>query len=458
VKIDEGVRFAKRLGASDESSSSPRPLLVGFKAVTDCTAMLDKSPALSELDESWSVINIVRDLTKGQRKEEKDLRDEATKNNSELSEEDSLNWIWKVVGRRGERKLVRVKKNFVNAVQDNFLSQLIDFPTHVSGTQPDVILSSHQELVVDVADRPALGKSDHSMIMLTVAGSLPTNTTFEMVKDWRKADIPLLREEVSKVNWVSRLQNMNTLSTWDCIKETIQKAEDTCVPLKRRRISARPLWMQQNVMRIIRKKRRLWETYRKSKDYEEYQAYQKVQKEARMMVRQAKRKFEKKLAKEAKRKPKLFYSYLKTRSSNKQSVGPLQSDGKMVSDNIGMSDALNRFFVSVFTVENPAIPEPTNMDGPDQLTDVDFPSSGVEEKLKLLNPGSANGPDKITGRTLKELVDILCVPLSIVFRRSMDEGVVPEDWRKANITPIKEAPKCHLGTIDLFRLHVSSVK
>ena len=31
---------------------------------------------------------------------------------------------------------------------------------------------------------------------------------------------------------------------------------------------------------------------------------------------------------------------------------------------------------------------------------------------------------------------ILCAPFAAVFRKSMDEGVVPDDWRKGNITPI----------------------
>ena len=50
--------------------------------------------------------------------------------------------------------------------------------------------------------------------------------------------------------------------------------------------------MQKNVLRIIRKKKRLWKTYQKSKDYEEYLAYKCVEKE---VVREAKRKFERKL-------------------------------------------------------------------------------------------------------------------------------------------------------------------
>ena len=59
-------------------------------------------------------------------------------------------------------------EEFVMAVQDNFLSQHIDFSTHSSGTQPDLILSSCPDRILDVENLSKLGNSDHPMIMLTV--------------------------------------------------------------------------------------------------------------------------------------------------------------------------------------------------------------------------------------------------------------------------------------------------
>ena len=46
------------------------------------------------------------------------------------------------------------------------------------------------------------------------------------------------------------------------------------------------------------------------------------------------------------------------------------------------------------------------------------------------------GPDKVHPFLLKTFAKYLAVPLSIIFQRSIDEGVVPADWRCANVTPI----------------------
>ncbi|PKU42867.1 rna-directed dna polymerase from mobile element jockey- hypothetical protein [Limosa lapponica baueri] len=45
------------------------------------------------------------------------------------------------------------------------------------------------------------------------------------------------------------------------------------------------------------------------------------------------------------------------------------------------------------------------------------------------------GPDGMHPRELRELADVIAESLSIVFGRSWRTGEVPEDWRKANITP-----------------------
>ena len=68
----------------------------------------------------------------------------------------------------------------------------------------------------------------------------------------------------------------------------------------------------------------------------------KVQKEVEKAVKAAKRKLERSLAKNSKRNPKAFYSYIKKKSSNRVTVGPLKNlNGKLVTDDKEMADILN---------------------------------------------------------------------------------------------------------------------
>ena len=130
-------------------------------------------------------------------------------------------------------------EEFVMAVQDNFLSQHIDFPTHSSGTQPDLALSNCPNRILVVENLSKLGDSDHPMMMLTVIGSTVSNTSYEEVPDWRKADLQSIRKELANVDWSACLDNLDTLQTWDFIKEKIKSAEAHCVPMKRRRVTSK---------------------------------------------------------------------------------------------------------------------------------------------------------------------------------------------------------------------------
>ena len=46
------------------------------------------------------------------------------------------------------------------------------------------------------------------------------------------------------------------------------------------------------------------------------------------------------------------------------------------------------------------------------------------------------GHNRMHTQVLRELADVFAEPLFIISERSWRTGEVPEDWRKANVTPI----------------------
>jgi len=60
----------------------------------------------------------------------------------------------------------------------------------------------------------------------------------------------------------------------------------------------------------------------------------------------------------------------------------------------------------------------------------------VRDHLSNLDTHKSMGPDGMHLRVLRELADAIAEPLSITFERSWRTGEVPEDWRKADVTPV----------------------
>ena len=59
----------------------------------------------------------------------------------------------------------------------------------------------------------------------------------------------------------------------------------------------------------------------------------------------------------------------------------------------------------------------------------------VRDHLSNLDAHKSMGPEGMHPRVLRELADVIAEALSITFERSWRTGEVPEDWRKANVTP-----------------------
>ena len=344
-------------------------------------------------------------------------------------------------------------KEFLSAVQENFYTQHVDSPTRAqSNTMPDLVLTSRGNLVLGVESIGSLGASDHSMLLVDICGSTTNSKSSEMIPDWAKADIPKLKTILQAVDWKSELAGLPTDAMWTKFKDIIANAQDECIPRKARRANGKPAWLNRTLLQAIRKKRRAWKLFTTTAVYHDYLKYKDLEKSVKKAVLQAKRKFEKKLAANAKKDPKSFYSYLKSKTANKESVGPLKDDDKnLVTDDDKMGELLNTFFSSVFTCEDTEnIPSPPKMfSGPSPLIDVDITEEKVSKKINRLRSSAAPGPDGITPRFLQSVSDVISSPLAMIFRQSLTEGCVPDDWRQANVAPVFK--KGHRTSVGNYR-------
>ena len=60
----------------------------------------------------------------------------------------------------------------------------------------------------------------------------------------------------------------------------------------------------------------------------------------------------------------------------------------------------------------------------------------VLQKIQEMNPGKSPGPDGWHPVFLKNVADLISQPISILFQKSLIEGIVPSQWLRACITAI----------------------
>ena len=132
----------------------------------------------------------------------------------------------------------------------------------------------------------------------------------------------------------------------------------------------------------------------------------------------------------------------------KVGIGPLINSSKeLINDPKKMTEILSEQYSSVFSIpRNPNIqastlfPDsgPKSSDSPDSpsLSNVRFSESDLKEAMEDLSPNAAPGPDGFPAMLLKKCSDALSPPLTRIWHKSMECGIIPETCKTANITPI----------------------
>ena len=70
------------------------------------------------------------------------------------------------------------------------------------------------------------------------------------------------------------------------------------------------------------------------------------------------------------------------------------------------------------------------------INDVCITYESVLKILKKVDPNKSCGPDEIHQNLLNELAEVLAELLGNLFKVSLHQGKIPDEWCKANVSPI----------------------
>ena len=135
---------------------------------------------------------------------------------------------------------------------------------------------------------------------------------------------------------------------------------------------------------------------------------------------------------------KSFYAFVRSKQNVRDKVGPLENNrGNIISEGFQMAEVLNEHFSSVFTTEDiSSLPVPfTKFEGnkSEHLGQLFVTPVMIANKIKKMKDTKSPGVDGIPPKLLKEIVQQISTPLA---KLSLEEGIVPSEWKEANITPL----------------------
>ena len=306
-----------------------------------------------------------------------------------------------------------------------------------------------------------------------------------------------MRKYLAKIDWNNTLENKTATECWNILKGEIDCIVEKFVPLKKQGKRTKKKHLSKEAIRKIKYKQMMWKTYRHNGSEEDYAIYKEALNQATAEIRNSKRSYEQKLAFNIKHDSKSFYAYVRSKQKVQDKVGPLEdSDGNIITEGFLMAENLNEYFSSVFTREDiSALPVPeTKFEGREsdylgqlivtpkmvakKIRDMkDNKSPGVDGippkllleiveqisiplatvfngrecdylgqltvtpkmvamKIRDMKDNKSPGVDGIPPKLLLEIVEQISIPLATVFNLALEEGVVPVEWKEANIIPL----------------------
>ena len=219
----------------------------------------------------------------------------------------------------------------------------------------------------------------------------------------------------------------------------------------------KPPWLDKKTQKKIRKKYFCWKRYKDTPSYGRYLQYIKCRDKTTKDVRNAKREYEKKLAKECKSNPKAFHRYCNFKQKSKKHIIKLRNrDGKLVMSEEENANMLNSYFQSVFNQEDDSpelifnqackwlygedVSKPFEFNTPriieEDEEDITTSIQEISKLLALIDPNKSSLTSCIHPRILRELPQEMAIPVHIIFQCSLKQGQIPDCWKEGAVSPL----------------------
>ena len=245
-----------------------------------------------------------------------------------------------------------------------------------------------------------------------------------------------------KDSFLKEAPRRNADDNWNRFRDGLMDVVRRVVPQKKVRSRQDLPWLDHHLRKRIKKKNRSHRRAKKAKPHnksQRWKAYREQQEDVQKSIKVAYDRYINSLFEDQEtRKPsKRFYKTLKAKRRDHVGIPPLRGkNGTLDSTAKGKANLLNDQYSSVFKDEDPSNIPDLGASPYSSLPKINVSGNGVKKLLGELNPRKAVGPDFVPTQILKEFKEDIAPMLQVIFQQSLDTGVVPEDWKTANVVGV----------------------
>ena len=301
-----------------------------------------------------------------------------------------------------------------------------------------------------------LGMVDHYLISavrkINAKRILDKQVKLVETHNLRNYDKQQFLNELSAIDWNETLAptNDNPDLMASIFNSIISSLLEVHAPLKRRKITShRAPWITTEIKSLM--KERDVAKKRSENDASYWSDYKKLQNKVTSKLRDRVQEYYLNLIDETQNNPKAIWKTINKvlhKNSNNTVTRSIFFEGIELKSSSQISEAFNKHFTTVgpklaAKIENQPTDDPLQYIG-NKASGTKFElqpvSVGyVESAIKALNNSKAPGADRIPVKILKDAINVVSKPLTLIYNASLEKGIFPQIWKLARVTPIHKA-------------------
>ena len=260
----------------------------------------------------------------------------------------------------------------------------------------------------------------------------------------KDANFDVYLSDLSQINWMDCFDG-NVCSTWQNISNQLKASISRTIPVKKvsfKHGTSQP-WVSKEIKKLCRKKRILYLKAKQEGTSESWENYKLSSALCKKEIRKAHRAFVLGIAKDSNNNLKKFWRFISSQKRSSDETSFYFGDYLCTNPSDIAHNFMN-FFASNGC--QPYVPVDIScLDSSCDSSSINFSSFTVDEVndiLSQLNTTKSAGPDGVLPLFLKLGRLVLSHVLCQFFNFSVSNGIVPKEWKMANVIPIyKGSPK-----------------
>lgn len=260
---------------------------------------------------------------------------------------------------------------------------------------------------------------------------------------YSKGDFNAINKDIDAVDWECQFSSRSLDDSVAYFIETVRDFQNRHIPQKLVRNNSFPIWYSASLIRAIKEKYKYLRKFKTYGNRSDELTFKYLRDRVKSMETSCYNAYLNETEKSIKSNPKHFWKFVHNRYKTNAIPNTLNYNNELLLSGDRICEAFSSYFLSTFldsvstncsnlvSVSSSDTVTPTS-----DIYNIEINIDTVIALLRKLDPSKGAGPDNISSKFLIKCASSIALPISILFSKSLSQGVVPRVWKSAFITPV----------------------